>query len=471
VTSCIYLPRSNRSVHRNSKPHSSEEFPLKTNITRRRTINKEAQKQAEREQSRLFPPMVSTASISGHCGELVDIVLHSIAPEALPGQISRISDREIEECIEVSAIALCWHLAAMADPIRRDRFMHELPNETLGLAVCVEAAGIAAQKGITLHEALQEISDSIGLSQAEERADWNQQPAEGIAPGNRQHQTDRTTGNGAHEGCSRPGRLPPLILPSWTLRSCRELVVRLIRGIDPEAVPADVTAISDEEIEERARACHLVLCWLLGALSMRNSTRRHQLEGRWLKEIPDLVALTIAVGNAENGETTVMKALKELREERTVFDVKIGGTTCVWWQDADGHTQMSGPKDAEEVMKGMARANNFLLAASNAIGVNVNTLSADVLDQLLSEHHLELAQLVADGSSFDVSRAEYKAFVKRFGNLSDREFVAQLVFPCVEAAHYTLDEKARGVRRSFLIRAHMMKAKIEERERRKIVLN
>jgi hypothetical protein len=443
---------------------------LKRTITHRRTIDKENDKQGERKQTRLLPPVVRMPSMSDRCGELADIVLHTIAPEALPGQISTISDREIEELIEVGAIALCWHLAAMVDPNRRERFMQELPNETLGLAVGVEAAGIAVQKGITWHEALQEIHDSIGLSQAEERTDRNQQPAKDKTPGRRQLQTDRTTGNGAHQGSSRSDRLPSLVFPSWTLRSCRELVVRLVRGIDPEAVLADVTAISDEEIEERGRACHLVLCWLLGALSMRNSTRRHQLEERWLKEVPDLVALTIAVGKAENG-ATVIQAIREIRGEPIVFEVELEGKTCVWWQDADGYTQTSGPKDAKEVMKGMARANNFLLAASNAIGVNVNTLSPDTLDQLLSEHHLELAQLVPDGSSFDVSRAEYKAFVKRFGNLSDREFVAQLVSPCAEAAHYTLDEKARGMRRSFLIRAHMMKSKIEERERRKIVLN
>jgi hypothetical protein len=83
---------------------------LKRNIKRRHTTETEGHKQAEREQSRLLPPMVSTPSMSDHCGELADIVLHTIAPEAPPGQISTISDREIEECIEVSAIALCWHL-------------------------------------------------------------------------------------------------------------------------------------------------------------------------------------------------------------------------------------------------------------------------------------------------------------------------------------------------------------------------
>jgi hypothetical protein len=442
---------------------------LKRNIKRRHKTETEGHKQAACEQSRLLPPMVSTPSMSDHCGELADIVLHTIAPKALPGQISTISDLEIEECIEVSAIALCWHLAAMADPIRRDRFIHKLPNETLGLAVCVEAAGITVQKGITLDEALQEIHDSIGLSQAEEPSGLNQQQAESKARGRRQHQTDRTTGNGTHQGCSRSGRLPPLVLPPSTLRSCRELVVRLIRGVDAEAVPADVTTISDEEIEERARACHLVLCWLLGALSIRNSTRRHQLEGRWLKVVPDLVALTIAVANAENGETTVIQAIREIQGEPIVFEVELlEGKTCVWWQDADGYTQTSGPKDAEEVMKGMARASDFLRAASDAMGVNVNTVSPDVLDRLLSEHHLELARLVADGSSLDVSRAEYKMFVKRFGNLSDREFAEH--FPQM-ATNLTLEQKALPMRRSYLIRVHMMKAKIEERERRKLILH
>jgi hypothetical protein len=46
-----------------------------------------------------------------------------------------------------------------------------------------------------------------------------------------------------------------------------------------------------------------------------------------------------------------------------------------------------------------------------------------------------------------------KAFVKRFGDLSDREF-AQIFSQGIEAANCTLEEKAQGVRRSFLIRAH-----------------
>ena len=413
--------------------------------------------------------------MSDHCRDLFTRILVSIAPRAQPGEISTISDPEIEECIEVSAIALCWHLAATADPVRRDRLTQGLMTEMLGLAVCVEAAGIAMQKGITLDEALQEIHDSMGLSQAEEPSNLNQQQAENKTQGRRHHQTDGTTAisaiqcNSSHQGCSRSGRLPPLVLPPSTLMSCRELVVRLIRGIDPEAVPADVTTISDEEIEERARACHLVLCWLLGALSIRNSTRRHQLEGRWLKVVPDLVALTIAVANAENGETTEIQAIREIQGEPIVFEVELlEGKTCVWWQDADGYTQTSGPKDAEEVMKGMARASDFLRAASDAIGVNVNTVSPDVLDRLLSEHHLELARLVADGSSLDVSRAEYKMFVKRFGNLSDREFAEH--FPQM-ATDLTLEQKALPMRRSYLIRVHMMKAKIEERERRKLILH
>ena len=59
-------------------------------------------------------------------------------------------------------------------------------------------------------------------------------------------------------------------------------------------------------------------------------------------------------------------------------------------------------------------------------------------------------------------------FVKRFGNLNDREFAEH--FPQM-ATNLTLEQKALAVQQSYLIRVHMMKAKIEEREQRKIVLN
>ena len=71
--------------------------------------------------------------------------------------------------------------------------MQELLNETLGRAVCVEAAGIATEKEITLEEALQEIREGIGLSRAQEPSDWDRQPAEDRTQGRRQHQTDEPT--------------------------------------------------------------------------------------------------------------------------------------------------------------------------------------------------------------------------------------------------------------------------------------
>ncbi len=421
--------------------------------------------------------MVRTPSISDRCAELVHIMLYAIAPEANPGEISTISERELEQCVEVTAIALCWHLAATGDSIRAGRVIKDLMNETLGLAVGVEAAGIATKRGITLSEALQEMAESVGLTQAEERGDWNQRSAEKKTQ-HAQHQTDGTTpieafpllsGN-ANQNDPYPRRLPPLVVPPGTLRHRCERVAQLIGSIDNETKRGVMSAIDNKEIEERARACHLMLCWSLGAISMTNSALRHQLEGRWMKAIPDLVALTIAVGNAENERITVMEALRQLRKEPTVFHLETEGGTCVWWLDADGRTQMSGPRAAEEVMNELIRANDFLLAASNAIGVNVNTVSPDALDQLASEHHSELAQLVADGSAFDVSRGEYQAFIEHYGNLSDRE-LAQGTSQFVVAGDVRLDEVAIAARRSFLIRAHMMRAKIEERERRRIVLN
>jgi hypothetical protein len=238
------LLSSNEFEHR----IATEEFPLKKTITHRRTIDKENDQQPEREQSRLLPPVVRMPSMSDHCGELAHIVLHTIAPEALPGQISTISDREIEELIEVSAIALCWHLAAMVDPNRRERFMQELPNETLGLAVGVEAAGIAVQKGIIWHEALQEIHDSIGLSQAEEPSNLNQQQAEDKTRGTGRRQTGGTSPIegippltvSACQTNTKQLPLPRLVAPPGTLKRCCERVVDVLGSIDAEATPGSI---------------------------------------------------------------------------------------------------------------------------------------------------------------------------------------------------------------------------------------
>lgn len=120
-------------------------------------------------------------------------------------------------------------------------------------------------------------------------------------------------------------------------------------------------------------------------------------------------------------------------------------------------------------MNEIIRASDFLRSISYAIGVNVNNLEPNSLDGLLSEHHTELAQLVDDGSSFDVSQEEYEEFVEKYINVSNRE-LTKFAARTINVYAYPPNDIERmktGIKRSVLIRAHMMKAKIEERERQK----
>ena len=82
---------------------------------------------------------------------------------------------------------------------------------------------------------------------------------------------------------------------------------------------------------------------------------------------------------------------------------------------------MSGPKEVQDEMDQLIRAHDFLGAVSHAIGADVNALDRDYLDEVLSQHHTELAQLVADGSEFDVSHENYEMFVEKYSHLRDRE--------------------------------------------------
>ena len=120
------------------------------------------------------------------------------------------------------------------------------------------------------------------------------------------------------------------------------------------------------------------------------------------------------------------------------------------------------------------RAADFLRSASNAIGQDVNLLSPGDLDGILSKHHTELAQLVADGSEFDVSQEQLEEFIERFGEVGEFVQVKRLIKKCFDYfdnSDIRLDKIAEAGRRSFLIRRHMMEAKIEDRERRKWCLH
>jgi hypothetical protein len=264
----------------------------------------------ERPLPRLLPPLVIRPSDSDQFIGLTENILDSMAPRAQRGHLS---DQEIEDCVEVSAIALCWHLAARGARARRDRFAEELMRETFGLMVGIEAAGIALKNGITVHEALEEMAESIMPAQSEETSNRQHQPAEPQTRGKGQTLGDTTAAttiqrqeNAADQNETKARRLPPLVLPPFMSKRCCELTAHLLRSIDARTEPGQTSTISDLEIEERARACHYALCWFLAALN--NPTRSDQIALRWEKAAPELVCATTAVGVAENRGITVLQS-------------------------------------------------------------------------------------------------------------------------------------------------------------------
>jgi hypothetical protein len=116
-------------------------------------------------------------------------------------------------------------------------------------------------------------------------------------------------------------------------------------------------------------------------------------------------------------------------------------------------------------MDEMIRAHDFLQNISEVIGINVNTVDPDVLDGILRCHHQELAELVADGSDFDVSEREFQVGKQRY--YSDDGVISQIAKRIAGRNADLADVKGhkQAIQRSILIRLHMMEAKIEKRRR------
>jgi hypothetical protein len=107
-----------------------------------------------------------------------------------------------------------------------------------------------------------------------------------------------------------------------------------------------------------------------------------------------------------------------------------------------------------------ARAHDFLQNISEVIGTNVNTVDPDVLDGILRCHHQGLAELVTDGSDCDVSEDEFQIRKQSYYGVTSQM--------AINAAAGNADRAKKlkpAIRRSVLIRLHMMEAKIEKRRR------
>jgi hypothetical protein len=234
--------------------------------------------------------------VSDRCAELQKKILQTVVPDAQPGGPSAISEREIQNGIGVSAIALRWHLSALDDPIRRDELAGQLIWDTLSLVSSTEAAALANQKGITMEEAFAELCAHLCLP-AKSRDDSVREPR----PAKSQYRMRSEPPAIA----LRPRTLPPLVMPVYFSLTLGQAASRLLRLIDSENTPNRISTISDEEIEERAFACLLALCWLIAALKV-TPKERTKIAITLLEDLQHrLIRSTPATGFTGAGKITV----------------------------------------------------------------------------------------------------------------------------------------------------------------------
>jgi hypothetical protein len=226
---------------------------------------------------------------------------------------------------------------------------------------------------------------------------------------------------------------------------------------------------ADNYIDQRALACILVMWWLPRAISEDPALA---LARWWLKELRNLAAVTRAVHFANEKGVSVSDAIREILSGwRCPHEERICGRNCVQWVDANGRPPMSGSEEIHEQMKKPNDYADQLLRIMQVIGGNVATPDLPSLDDLLGQRHAELANLVPDGSECDVTEDLYKRIKDADNERSDEE-LAWLAAVVNQDGDVIGNEEgiAAIIRRSILIRNHLLEAKIEERRRRKMPL-
>jgi hypothetical protein len=397
--------------------------------------------------------------------EIVHRIVEKVLPAALPGRLSMVSSKEIETGIDVCAFALCWYLAAVRDPFRRDLLTKNFSD--FSLLCAVEAAGTSIAEGISIIDALIRGVERLGIENVKGLASAIRDGHASTAvkrPRNRrvrlrsrgkqaaqQKEVNPTT----NETQSR--KLPPLAIWPFIRKGLAKRVARLLSDIDGETTPGNISTTSDEIIEDLARASHLALCWFLG--SHGDMSKADRIALRWAEGVPRVVGFTCAIARAEQTGVTVRQALGKM-DVSAKCEIEIGGETCICWLDENGNTRISGPKEVQPEMEQAARAHDFLQNISEVIGTDVNRVDPDVLDGILRCHHQELAELVADGIDCDVSEDEFQIFKQSYYDVTSKI--------AIEAAGGNADRAKKlkpAIQRSVLIRLHMMEAKMEKRRR------
>lgn len=418
---------------------------------------------------RVLPPLVKMPEINERSMEITFRIVEKVLPAAQPGRLSTASSEEIENGIDVSAFALCWYLAALRDPFRRDLLTKNLLDKVFSLVCAVEAAGISITEGIDIGEALCRVADNVERAASAKR-DRQTSPAVRRPGHSRFRLRSRGKKQTAQQKEANPATrdtrnriLPSLVIWPCIPKRCAKQVAHLLSNIEGGTTPGRLSTTSDESIEEPARSSHLALCWFLGSLG--DMSGADQIALRWVEEVPRLVGLTCAIATAEQTGVTARQALDKMGVRSAECEIEIGGESCIWWLDANGDTRISGPKEVQPEIDQMVRGHDFLQNISEVIGINVNTVGPDALDGILRCDHHELAELVADGSDLDVSEHEFQA--RKQGCYSDDGVISQIAIRTAGRNTDRTDVKQhkQAIQRSILIRLHMMEAKIEKRKR------
>ena len=426
--------------------------------------NKPEQQEAgisvRRSQLQVTPPLVvRTGRESDNHWNLVTNIFNSTALNAAVNH-EPITKRELEDCALINAIALSWCTAAMADPAKRDALAEQFDKELTGRLILFQVGWKIEKKGITAEEASAECSAELkGITLAQARAQLAEQNrakttchTDSVVAGTAQ--TSEGIGSLTPDrDISQSRRLTPLAMPPDTLIHRCGQVSRLLRGIDAETQPGRVSAISDRELEERARALYYVVCWCLTALDQR--TRYDEIADRVLEEIRQL-------DSAETRRVPVHQAIREMQTSVPNYVIPTSNGTCFWWVNAGGRTQVSGPNEAQALLNSAVHRNDFLRTISDVIGEDVNTLEPDALDELLSRRHRELTRRF--GSRTHLSQDELQALVRQYETANENEF-GRAIDAMEQLSGYPRDELVKATRRSALIRLHIARAALEERSR------
>jgi hypothetical protein len=182
----------------------------------------------------------------------------------------------------------------------------------------------------------------------------------------------------------------------------------------------------------------------------------------------DFLSSATADGHSRRGRDKIMARTRKVH--RAVADVVRGTRPAEAIAElrrltADGHISKRDPERAREAIRDLEEWYELKRRVSQIIGLDVDSADRDGLDHALRERHAELAHLVPDGSLYDVSKWWLREFRESY--VTDQEPIVRRTAKIMTSKPKEILAIVELIGRGDLVRAHLMEAKIEQREGRK----